>query len=147
MKLFTIGFTKKSAEDFFAALQDNGVEKLIDIRLNSNSQLAGFAKDQDLKYFLPTINGIPYVYQQELTPTKEIMTGFRDKKITWLEFEEIYNGLLETRGVADMVKKDSGQFENACLLCSEAEPTHCHRRLAAEFIKANASVAVEIVHL
>ena len=122
MKLFTIGFTKKSAEDFFTALQDNGVEKLIDIRLNSNSQLAGFAKDQDLKYFLPTINGIPYVYQQKLTPTKEIMTGFRDKKITWSEFEEIYNRLLETRSVADMVKKTAGSLKMPVYCAARPSP-------------------------
>lgn len=133
MELFTIGFAGKSAEQFFTALVKHGVRKVIDVRLNNVSQLAGFTKKNDLKYFLKVIANIEYEYLPQLAATKELMDGFRGGKITWDEFETTYLGLLEERQVLKTLKPED--FDRACLLCSEAEPDHCHRRLAAEWLK------------
>ena len=70
MRLFTIGFTKKSAEGFFTNLSKAGVKRVIDIRLNNMSQLAGFTKRDDLRYFLRTICNIDYIHLPELAPNK-----------------------------------------------------------------------------
>ncbi len=134
MNLFTIGFTQKSAEEFFTLLTDNGVKKLIDIRLNNKSQLAGFANAKHLPYFLK-LHGINYEYKPELAPTKELLNGYKNKKISWIEYEKIYNKILLDR---DITKKVSiNEFNNSVLLCSEPTAEHCHRRLAAEYLTNN----------
>lgn len=133
MDLFTIGFAGKSAEQFFTSLMKHGVKKVIDIRLNNASQLAGFTKKNDLKYFLKVIAGIEYEYIPQLAATKEIMDGFRGGKISWEEFKATYLDLLEERQVLTKLKPED--FDRACLLCSEEKPDHCHRRLAAEWLK------------
>ena len=133
MELFTIGFAGKSAEQFFTALVKHGVRKVIDVRLNNVSQLAGFTKKNDLKYFLRVIANIEYEYLPQLAATKELMDGFRQGKIAWKDYEATYLALLEERQVLKTLKPED--FDKACLLCSEAEPEHCHRRLAAEWLK------------
>jgi uncharacterized protein (DUF488 family) len=143
-KLFTIGFTRKSAESFFTRLSKAGVKRMIDIRLNNVSQLAGFAKRDDLRYFLKALCKIDYVHLPELAPTKEIMDNFKKKKGKWSVYEKDFRGLLKDRRPEKTLTKDL--FESACLLCSEDRPDNCHRRLVAEHL-ADKWGDVEIVHL
>ena len=132
MNLFTIGFTGKSAENFFGLLEGSKATKLIDIRINRTSQLAGFAKGQDLRFFLPKIIGMEYLVREDLAPTKELLAAYRDKEINWDEFAQKYQTLLGDRGV---LKQFSVlDFENTVLLCSEKEPEKCHRTLLASLI-------------
>ena len=144
MRIYTIGFTKKSAEQFFNHLQNAGVRLLIDTRLNNVSQLAGFTKRRDLEYFLRVIGGITYVHDTELAPTAEILDAYKKKRMTWDEYETRFNELLVRREIADHHKADD--FDRACLLCSEPTPEHCHRRLVGEYLKS-AWPQIEIHHL
>ena len=132
--LYTIGFTKKSARDFFSLLKMFGVKSLLDIRLNTTSQLAGFAKKDDLSFFLSEICQCKYRHLLEFAPTKEILDGYHEKKISWPEYEVLFKQLLEER------KPDSillaNELNNACLLCAEPTPEKCHRRLVAEYLKS-----------
>jgi uncharacterized protein (DUF488 family) len=144
MELFTIGFAGKSAEQFFTSLVKHGVRKVIDIRLSNVSQLAGFTKKNDLKYFLKVIAGIEYEYLPQLAATKELMDGYRHGKIPWEAYETAYLGLLEERQVEKALKPED--FDKGCLLCSEAKPDHCHRRLAAEWLKGN-WVGMKVTHI
>ena len=132
MNLFTIGFTGKSAEKFFALLESSKATKLLDIRINRTSQLAGFAKEQDLKFFLPKLVGMQYQVWDELAPTKELLASYRDKEILWEEFAQKYQDLIKVRGTLEKSSQDD--FENAVLLCSEREPEKCHRTLLADLI-------------
>jgi uncharacterized protein (DUF488 family) len=132
MNIYTIGFTKKSAEEFFNLLKDNSVKKVIDIRINNNSQLAGFTKGRDLKYFLKVICSIDYFYKPEYAPTKELLRNYRDKKINWEEYEKRYLRILEDRRILD--KLDSEFFKDSCLLCSEPEAERCHRKLLVNYL-------------
>jgi len=127
MDLFTIGFTKKTAKQFFELLKKNQVKSLIDTRLNNKSQLAGFAKKEDLEYFLKEISGIKYIYKPEFAPSDEILTKYKKGSMGWEEYEEKYLQLLKQRNILQNI--DFSIFENACLLCSEHSPQHCHRRL------------------
>lgn len=144
MKLFTIGFTKKSAEDFFSRLQRAGVRRVVDIRLNNTSQLAGFAKADDLQYFLKAIAGIDYVHVPELCPTQEILDAFKKGKGPWDDYERDFNRLIEKRRISETVPR--ALLDGACLLCSEDPPERCHRRLVAEHLRERWR-DVEIVHL
>ena len=132
MKLFTIGFTGKNAEKFFSLLESSEANKLIDIRINRTSQLAGFTKEQDLEFFLPKIVGMQYQVWDDLAPTKELLASYRDKEILWEEFAQKYQDLINFRGTLE--KSSQTDFENAVLLCSEHEPEKCHRTLLAELI-------------
>ena len=143
MKLFTIGFTKTSAQNFFERLKNAKVRRIIDVRKNNISQLAGFAKEKDLKYFSKEIGNIDYFHNLELAPTKELIDGYRKKEIDWKEYESIFNALLKERKVEDL---DPKLFKNACLLCSEDVPHQCHRRLVAEYLKKFWK-NLEIIHL
>ncbi len=144
IKLFTIGFTERSAEQFFTRLSESGVKRLIDIRLRNSSQLAGFAKSEDLKYFLKAICGIDYVHNPDLAPTPEILNGFKKKEISWDEYEEKYLQLAAGRS---MDEKMRGELRDGdCLLCSERMPANCHRRLLAEFLQ-NRIGGLEVCHL
>ncbi len=130
--IFTIGFTKKTAEVFFRLLQEAQVEKLIDIRENRVGQLAGFAKYPDLAFFLHRVAGIAYDYQPIFAPSDEIRTAYR-KSHDWEQYEKSYLELMEQRKVLDQVNPAS--FEGrVALLCSEAHPEKCHRRLVAEML-------------
>lgn len=144
INLFTIGFTKKNAETFFGKLGKAGVEKIIDIRLNNVSQLAGFAKKDDLIYFLKKICGCNYMHEPLLAPTKEILDGYKKKEIDWPEYQKRFNDLLKTRKAHTLVS--SSELHMACLLCSEPTPDKCHRRLVAEYLK-NHFGDIEIQHL
>ena len=143
-KLFTIGFTKRNAETFFGTLKRSGIVKLIDIRLNNVSQLAGFTKKDDLVYFLKQTCDCDYVHKPFLAPTKEILDAYRKKEITWPEYEKRFNDLLISRKANALIS--SSELHMACLLCSEATPEKCHRRLVADFFK-NSFENIEIIHL
>ncbi|MCK5522853.1 MAG: DUF488 domain-containing protein [Thiomargarita sp.] len=144
MQLKTIGFTKKTAEKFFTRLQTAGVKRIIDVRLNNKSQLAGFAKKDDLKYFLKTLCDIDYVHKLELAPTKAILEEYKKNKGDWLIYEKQFLALMQERKVE---KKFSPEFfHQSCLLCSEDTPKKCHRRLVAEYLN-NQWENVEIKHL
>ena len=144
MKLFTIGFTKKTAEIFFGKLCDAGVKRVIDIRLNNVSQLAGFAKKDDLSYFLKTICAIEYVHVPELAPTQDILDGYKKHKGDWEVYEKKFIELMIKRAIENKLSREL--FDNACLLCSEDKPHHCHRRLVAEYLKDKWG-NVEIEHI
>ena len=133
MQLFTIGFTQKTAEQFFDLLAEAGVRRIVDIRLNNVSQLAGFTKRDDLRYFLKAIHDIDYIHIPELAPTKEIMDDFKKKKIDWATFKKRFTGLMTQRKVADDLK--GKLLERDCLLCSEARADQCHRSLVAGYLE------------
>jgi uncharacterized protein (DUF488 family) len=142
--LFTIGFAKKSAEQFFSLLIRAGVKRIIDIRLHNVSQLAGFTKRDDLSYFLEAIAGIDYLHMPSLAPTQEIFDAYKKKKGGWAAYEESFNALLRERKPENLLSEE--QIQNACLLCSEPTPDHCHRRLVAQYLKDCWS-DLRIVHL
>ena len=130
--IFTIGFTQKSAEDFFSKLSAAGVKRIIDVRLNNRSQLAGFSKKDDLKYFLRTIGGIDYEEAPLLAPTQDMLDAYKKQKGAWDEYAKRFLDLLDQRHVQDKLPKDL--LDGGCLLCSEHLPHHCHRRLVAEYL-------------
>lgn len=144
MKIFTIGFTKKSAKEFFEILKTNNIEQIIDIRLNNTSQLAGFTKKDNLEYFLKELCSIDYCHFIFLAPTKEIRDRYIKSK-DWDVYVKEYIELLDNRKVLD--KLDKSYFNRkSCFLCSEASADHCHRRLLVEYLKEHWDY-VEIVHL
>ena len=144
MKLYTIGFTKKTAEEFFTRLTKAGVRRVADIRLNNTSQLAGFAKADDLKYFLKAIGKIDYIHLPVLAPTQDILDAFKKSKGKWEDYERQFTRLMDERKIEQAAPKEL--LDGACLLCSEDTPEHCHRRLVAERLRARWK-DVEIIHL
>lgn len=144
MKIFTIGFTKKSAEQFFTRLKQPGLVRLADVRLNNVSQLAGFTKKNDLKFFLREICKIDYVHLPELAPTQDILDAYKKNGGDWATYEKQFLSLMAARRIEDKV--DRSVIEGVCLLCSEATPEHCHRRLVAEYLREKWG-NVEIIHL
>lgn len=132
MKVFTIGFTKKRAEEFFGMLRDAGARRVVDVRLNNVSQLAGFAKKHDLAYFLRQICNVDYIHVPSLAPTKDILDAYKKHRGTWEEYEKRFYALMERRRIEDEIDPDV--LDGACLLCSENRPHHCHRRLVAEYL-------------
>jgi uncharacterized protein (DUF488 family) len=146
--IFTIGFTKKSAEEFFRLLQEAQVWRLVDIRENRVGQLAGFAKYPDLAFFLDRIAGIAYSYQPMFAPSPEIRDALR-KTRDWAQFEKSFLRLMKQRRVLEVV--DPSLFEGkVALLCSEAEAEKCHRSLVAEMLAQHWSSqghTVEVKHL
>jgi uncharacterized protein (DUF488 family) len=144
MKIFTIGFTKKSAETFFTRLQSAGVQRLVDVRLNNVSQLAGFAKKNDLAYFTRTICKIDYVHVPSLAPTADILDPYKKHKGDWDLYERQFLSLMQSRKIEDTTPREL--MDGACLLCSEEKPHHCHRRLVAEYLRSHWG-NVEIEHI
>lgn len=144
MNLFTIGFVKKSAKVFFETLRTNGISKVIDIRLNNTSQLAGFTKKADLQFFLETIGDIGYMHIDRYAPTKELLNAYKRKKINWEEYESEYIAILDRRNILSNINYSI--FDSACLLCSEPTAQQCHRRLFAEYLSRHNS-AIQIKHL
>lgn len=144
MNIFTIGFTKKAAEEFFETLRTSGAKRLVDVRLNNVSQLAGFAKRQDLAYFLRSICGIDYVHLPLLAPTQDILVQYKKHKGDWEIYQRQFLDLIKDRQIERAVSRDV--VAESCLLCSEDKPDHCHRRLVAEYLKEHWG-DVEIRHL
>ncbi len=145
MKILTIGFTRKSAEVFFGRLQEAGVLRIIDVRLNNVSQLAGFTKKDDLRYFAKAVCGIEYVHVPELAPTAEMLDGYKKaKKPDWAHYEQQFLRLMRERQVEKTISPEL--LDGGCLLCSEEKPEHCHRRLVAEYLQERWP-QVEIQHI
>lgn len=144
MKLFTIGFTKKSAEAFFTKLKLSGAKRVVDVRLNNVSQLAGFAKRNDLEFFLREICHMDYVHVPELAPTQDILDEYKKNKGDWAVYEQKFLELMRKREIEKRV--DPAVIADGCLLCSEDKPHHCHRRLVAEYLKSHWS-DVEVSHI
>lgn len=144
MHVFTIGFTKSSAESFFHRLQKAGVKRVIDVRLNNISQLAGFAKRDDLRYFLKAIGGIDYIHEPVLAPTQDMLDAYKKERGEWAEYEKRFLALMADRRIEETVRPET--LEGACLLCSEDKPHHCHRRLVVEYLKEKWG-GMEIGHL
>lgn len=142
--LYTIGFTGKSARQFFKLLQDADVATLTDTRINNTSQLSGFAKGNDLAFFAKAIGNMRYEHVLEFAPTKELLARYRAQKISWQEYETEYLNLLDLRKITSKV--DVEGLHRHCLLCSEHGPEQCHRRLLAEYFQQKHR-DVEIVHL
>jgi len=134
MEIYSIGFTQKSASQFFGTLKAYGIERLLDVRLNNTSQLAAFAKQADLAYFLHEICGAAYEHEPLLAPTQDILDAFKKKKGSWDTYTQAYLALISSRKVESVLRRDSFQ-KKTVLLCSEATAEHCHRRLALEYLQ------------
>ena len=144
MDIATIGFTGKSAKKFFDLIKSSGIRRIVDTRAHNTSQLAGFAKRDDLAYFLRVICNVDYVVEPTLAPTAELLSAYRKKTIEWDEYAHAYVALISSRNVAAHL--NASLAFGSCLLCSEASPHHCHRRLAAEYLK-EAWGDVQVRHL
>ncbi|HUG13617.1 MAG TPA: DUF488 domain-containing protein [Thermomicrobiales bacterium] len=145
MEIYTIGFTKKSAAEFFRLLKVNDIRRIVDIRLSNSGQLAGFTKQDDLQFFLSEICDADYVHEPMLAPTKELLSSYRDKQCSWAEYERVFDGLMQERCIDENI--DRSLFaQRSALLCSEPTADQCHRRLVAEYLQ-RAWGNVDIVHL
>ena len=144
MKVFTIGFTKKNAEQFFTRLKQPGLQRVVDTRLNNVSQLAGFTKKDDLKFFVREIGHIDYVHLPVLAPTQLMLDAYKKNGGDWDTYEKQFLALMAERRIETSIDKDL--VAGACLLCSEATPHHCHRRLVAEYLRGKWG-DVDIQHL
>ncbi len=146
MKLYTIGFTQKRAETFFELLRRNGIQRLVDIRVSPDGQLSGFARKDDLPYFLDRlVDGCAYVHLPELAPTKEILKDYRADN-DWDRYVQRFETLMDDRGIPAALQREDFEAQVSCLLCSEATPEQCHRRLVVERLAAHWP-DVEIIHL
>lgn len=143
--LYTIGFTKKSASQFFNLLRNNHVKQLVDVRISNSSQLAGFAKGKDLEFFVNEICHIPYKHVADFAPTKDLLDKWHKQEVSWDEYEAIYTSMLKERDI--LRNYGIKQFEGSCFLCSEDTPENCHRRLLAEYMKKHSIEDIRIIHL
>jgi uncharacterized protein (DUF488 family) len=143
-RIYTIGFTGKTAKEFFTKVEVAGVRRILDIRLKNSSQLSGFAKKDDLKYFLMKINGIEYLHFSELAPTENIMDSYKKKRISWSEYEIQFDKLLTERRVENLMRNEL--IDGDCFLCSEEKPDFCHRRLVSEYLQKKLG-DITILHL
>jgi uncharacterized protein (DUF488 family) len=141
----TIGFTRTTAESFFRRLVDADVRKVVDVRLHNSSQLAGFAKAGDLGYFLKTIGGMDYVHEPLLAPTEAMLRTYRKEKGSWAAYEQRFLDLMAERRIEQRLAPAS--LDGACLLCSEATPDHCHRRLVVDYLNRCWGGSLTVRHL
>lgn len=144
VRVCTIGFTRKPARHFFQLLRESGASRLVDVRLNNSSQLAGFTKRDDLEYFLAELCAMDYVHEPRLAPTKQLLDAYKKRAMTWEEYERSFLGLMSARGIEQTLDREL--LEDAVLLCSEPAARHCHRRLVAEYL-ADHWGDMQIVHL
>lgn len=145
IEVYTIGFTKKSAETFFNFVKTYGVSTLIDVRLNNISQLAGFAKQDDLKFFLKELCGVEYIHAPDLAPTKDILNAYKKGDMTWEKYEDKFLNLMAQRHIEKHIKTEL--LDHGCLLCSEHEPHLCHRRLVVEYLNDNTNLNLSVKHI
>jgi uncharacterized protein (DUF488 family) len=134
MKVFTIGFTKKTAREFFERLRRPGLARLVDVRLNNVSQLAGFSKRDDLHFFCEAILSVGYLHLPELAPSQSMLDDFKKNHGNWHAYEEKFLSLIAARKIENTLDREV--IDGACLLCSEATPENCHRRLVAEYLQS-----------
>ena len=144
MKVFTLGFTKKNAQRFFDLLRSSGAKRVVDVRLNNVSQLAGFAKRDDLAFFLKEICGMDYVHLPALAPTQEMLDEYKKRRGDWQTYETRFLELMKQRRIEETIPREA--VADGCLLCSEDKPHQCHRRLVAEYLKQHWG-NVEVSHL
>jgi uncharacterized protein (DUF488 family) len=145
MEIYTIGFTQTSAETFFGKLKQAGIRRLVDVRLNNVSQLAGFAKRDDLEFFLAEICGAQYVHVPQLAPTSEILDAYKKQKGSWEQYECAFLQLLAARKIEEAIRPDLFDVPTT-LLCSEPTAEHCHRRLVLEYLDGKWG-NVQAIHL
>lgn len=145
IELFTIGFTGKPAKTFFELLRNSGARRIVDVRLNNVSQLSGFAKRDDMKFFAQEICDMEYVHIMELAPTRKMLDDFKNHGGDWKTYEQQFLRLMEERHIESSVSKEI--INGSCLLCSEDRPEHCHRRLVAEYLKNHWNGSFKISHL
>lgn len=145
MEVYTAGFTKKSAEQFFESLRRVGIRRLLDVRLNNTSQLAGFSKRDDLAYFLRELCGAEYIHEPLLAPTQEMLDAYKKHKGSWDEYERRFLALMSERHIEARLSPDLFAVPTV-LLCSETTAEHCHRRLVLEYLDAKWG-GLRIVHL
>jgi len=145
LRVTTIGFTKSSAAHFFGRLRAAGVRRVMDVRLHNTSQLAGFAKADDLAWFLKSLGGIDYVHEPLLAPAADILDAFKKQKGDWRLYERQFLDLMRSRRIETMLAADA--FDGTCLLCSEATPHHCHRRLVVDYLNAQWDGRLAVEHL
>ena len=134
MEVFTIGFTKKSAAQFFGLLKQHGIKRLVDVRLNNVSQLAGFTKRDDLQFFLNEICGADYVHEPLLAPTQDMLDAYKKEKGDWAEYEKKFLKLMSDRKIEDRIQRTLFDVPTT-LLCSEPTAENCHRRLVVEYLQ------------
>ena len=144
MRLFTVGFTKTSAEDFFGKLKASGAKRVVDVRLNNVSQLAGFAKRNDLQFFLRELCHMDYVHVPALAPTQDMLDDYRKSKGNWDAYAQKFLALMRERRIEKTI--DPALLADGCLLCSEDKPHHCHRRLVAEYLQSHWG-GIEVTHI
>lgn len=144
INVFSIGFTQKTAEVFFGLISNEKIKRLVDVRLNNISQLAGFAKKNDLIFFLRQISDIEYVHMPELAPTKDILNPYKSGVITWEEYEDRFLDLMIKRNIERI---DKSIIKDSCLLCSEHKPHRCHRRLVIDYLNNSWDENFEVKHL
>jgi uncharacterized protein (DUF488 family) len=131
-RIFTIGYAGKSAQEFFTILKQAGIRKVIDVRLYNTSQLAGFTRRQDIKYFLQTIVGVEYIHLPIMAPTKQLLNSYKKRLVNWQQYETQFKGIIAQRQIEKyFVPQD---MDMNCFLCSEAKADNCHRRLVAEYL-------------
>jgi uncharacterized protein (DUF488 family) len=145
MEIYTIGFTKKTAADFFEPLKEHEITRLVDVRINNTSQLAGFTKRDDLAYFLHELLTAEYVHEPRLAPTRELLKAYRDRVLDWIAYEEAFLELMFERRIEENIPRELFAG-NVVLLCSEATPNRCHRRLVVEYLD-RAWGDIQVVHL
>lgn len=143
--VYTIGFTKKNAETFFGFIKEAKVSTLLDVRLNNISQLAGFAKKDDLKFFLRELCEVEYIHTPELAPTKDMLNLYKKGEMPWEKYEDKFLNLMSQRQIEKTVKP--ALLEHGCLLCSEHEPHLCHRRLVVDYLNENSNLDLKVKHL
>ena len=145
MEIYTIGFTQKTAREFFGQLKSAGIRRILDVRLNNTSQLARFTKREDLPYFLKELCNAEYRHEPLLAPTQEILDAFKKAKGGWTQYRNSYRDLLSQRKVEEKISPCLFE-ETTALLCSELKPDECHRRLAAEYLSEKRG-RVKVIHL
>lgn len=143
--VYTIGFTKKNAETFFNFIQEAKITTLFDVRLNNVSQLSGFAKRDDLKFFLKALCNVEYEHLPELAPTKEMLNPYKKGQMPWAVYEDKFLNLMAQRHIEKLIQP--ALLDHGCLLCSEHEPHFCHRRLVIEYLNQYSSVQLQVKHL
>lgn len=144
MNVSTIGFTRKPAKRFFELVRDSGAKRVVDVRLNNSSQLSGFAKKDDLAFFLAEICGVEYIHTPSLAPTADMLKAYRDRRMDWATYERMFLDLMQERRIEETTPKSL--LGDGCLLCSEDQPHHCHRRLVAEYLRDRWG-GIDIEHL
>jgi uncharacterized protein (DUF488 family) len=145
VEVFTIGFTQKKAAEFFGLLKGTGIKRLVDVRLNNVSQLAGFSKRDDLEYFLAELCGAEYLHEPLLAPEHEMLDAYKKLKGSWADYERRFLDLMADRSIESRIGRELFAVPTA-LLCSEPTAEHCHRRLVLEYLQGKWG-DLEVVHL